>query len=143
MKTIINSIHIIVTVFVFLFYGCTNNSNNKLEEFFSKKFPNFYSGEIIVIPGSGCTGCISDAERSLDSLLKIKNNRILFSQIKSIKILKNRLHNQNINPEDSKIYLDINNQYIEHTEKYSEFWSFPTKMTLNNGRVVKIEIFKI
>ena len=42
----------------------------------------------------------------------------------------NRLHRFIINPENSIIHLDINHQYINSSEMYSDFWSLPMKPLL-------------
>jgi hypothetical protein len=57
---------IVPFLFVFLLYECNSNIpyddalSNKIETFLNRDISNYES--VVVIPGAGCSGCITNAE---------------------------------------------------------------------------------
>lgn len=129
--------HYAILSFLVLLLGCANR-DDQLNDFISNTFPDLKSGEILVLPGSGCSGCISDAENSIDSLLKIQDYKIIFSRIQSLKTLKNRLAEKHISVNDPDIFLDTADLYVKNAEKYKEIWSYPTRIIIKDKSVIKV-----
>lgn len=69
-----------------------SNVNVKKEQFISflKDFKKDYKRykKIILIPGSGCTGCINEAETYFAKNVKNKDNLYIFTIIGDIKVFK-------------------------------------------------------
>lgn len=130
---------ILITSFfvTILSLGCKKKTD-QLTDFLNNTFPRLENGEILVIPNSGCSGCISDAENTVDSLIKRKNFKIIFTQIQSLKALTYRLKSKNINLADSNIFIDSKNLYLKNSEKYNKLWGFPTRILIENKEVVSI-----
>ncbi|MFA6072370.1 MAG: hypothetical protein WC810_27730, partial [Janthinobacterium sp.] len=105
-------IAIALMIFTHMLCGC-ENKNDKLNAFISERFPTLKDGQILVIPNSGCTTCISEAENSIDSLIRTKNYRVIFTQVQSLKVLKYRLSKLDINLKNANIFVDANNDYIK------------------------------
>jgi len=124
-------------IFLCSFIAC-RDKNHDLNEFIKKTFPDLERGEILIIPNSGCTNCISDAENSVDSLIKVKNFKVVFSQIQSLKALKYRLSQKKIDPTNQNIFIDTADLYINSSADFKELWPFPTKMIVKDKKVVKI-----
>lgn len=127
----------ILIVPFFLFIGCANK-NNKLNDFISGAFPDLETGEVMVLPGAGCNSCISEAENSIDSLIKRKDFRIVFSQIESQKLLKQRLKAKNIDWHHPNVFLDTADVYLKSAAEYNDLWAFPTIITVKNNQITKV-----
>lgn len=120
-----------------LLFSC-KEKNHDLNEFIQTTFPEFENGEILVIPNSGCTGCISEAENSVDSLVQLKNFKVIFSKIQSLKALNYRLGQKKIDARNQNIFIDTADLYIKSSAEFKNLWSFPTKITVKDKNVVKI-----
>lgn len=131
---------IVYLLFLFLYVGCTTKDSD-LNSFLNKTFPDLKEGEVLIIPGTGCSGCISDAEKSLDSLIRIKNHRIILSQIQSFKTLKNRFMEKNIDIRNKNVHVDTAEQFIKSSKSYSDLWAYPTRISIKNYKIVSIAKF--
>lgn len=129
--------YLIFSITILLIFSCQRNGG-QLNEFILKTFPDIESGNILVLPGSGCSGCISDAENSIDSLLKTNNYKIIFCKIQSLKTLKNRLRDKKIRLDDPNILIDTADTYIKNSVKYKDFWSYPTHIIVKNKVITEI-----
>lgn len=71
---------------------------------------------VVVIPGSGCPGCISEAENYCQTSIMTGNKDVLFifTDIYSIKTLKNKFKNVDLSRENS-VLIDINNTYYDES----------------------------
>lgn len=89
---------------------------------------------IVVIPGSGCTGCISGAERFF--IENVKNRRIKFilTYNYSKKNLALRLGKENIKQPN----VLIDNDNIFYLKQYEEK-IYPIAITLKDGRIIKVD----
>lgn len=107
------------------------NKFNQLVASKKKGYSNF-----LIIPGSGCQGCISDAEQFVIQKAKTLEDKILivFTNIGSEKLLKLRL-----GPELSKgpnILLDANDD-LHYTSIY------PVYFKLENGDILNFKPLKV
>ena len=123
---------------VLLITSC-GNQDRQLDNLISGVFPNLENGEVMVLPGAGCTSCITDAESSIDSLLKQKDFRIIFTEIKSAKLLKQRLKEKSIDWHNPNLFIDTADLYVSSTKHYNHLWAFPTTLIIKNKRVTKVE----
>lgn len=66
-------------------------NKNNFEQLIEKSKKNYSA--FVIIPGSGCEGCISDAEKFVTNSAKLKEGKIMFifTNIVSKKLLKLRL----------------------------------------------------
>lgn len=89
----------------------------------------------IVIPRSGCAGCISSAmsfvSENIDSL---DDTLIIFTGIQDLKLLKLRLGNRVINKK---------NVIVDTLGKIRENLSYPTFLRLAEGKVKNVERFLV
>ncbi|MBB6235540.1 hypothetical protein HDC90_000137 [Pedobacter sp. AK013] len=129
--------YLIFSIAFILILSC-QRKNDQLNEFIINTFPDIESGNVLVLPGSGCSGCISDAENSIDSLLKTNNYKIIFCKIQSLKTLKNRLRDKRISFDDPNILIDTADNYIKNSVKYKDFWSYPTHIVVKNRVITEI-----
>lgn len=65
--------------------------SNKLESLDNFSFQNY--SFVIIIPGSGCTGCISEAESFFHENIDNENVFFIFTKINSVKNLRLRFGN--------------------------------------------------
>lgn len=133
----------VFTLFIFVFCISCNNKNEPLKAFLDKKFPAFHNGTVIIIPGGGCTGCITSIERQADSLSKIDTIRLLYTRIKSIKLLKLQLNGMGIMWDARHIHIDSMNNYEKVTERYSDLWAYPTFIRLKNNKIELVSKYSI
>jgi hypothetical protein len=78
--------------------------------------------KFLIIPGSGCEGCISKAEKYVSDYSAIKKDiAFIFTNVKSLKILSLKLGSQTLNREniiiDSSNYLHYRSIYPMLVEK--------------------------
>jgi len=126
----------------FLWINCENNNKALFKEKQLKelidKLPQSYE-KVLVIPGSGCTGCISDAEKFVIRGMNNLQNQylIIFTNINSLKLLKLRLgkkvHNQDNIIFDSKNLLHFRSIYpilikVSHIDQFEIIELDPKKM---------------
>jgi len=67
---------------------------------------------IIVIPGSGCTGCISEAETYFKQHAKDKENLFVFTAIGDVKILKMKFKDDNVFGDN--VFIDERNELVDN-----------------------------
>lgn len=106
------------SIFIFLFTilsSCINTKEKYINEVVSNlkgvenfSFDDYYY--IVIIPESGCGGCISEAESFY--IENSENNKIyfIFTQISSVKSLKLRIGQENINKKNT--YIDKENTFL-------------------------------
>jgi hypothetical protein len=87
---------------------------------------------IYIIPGSGCTGCISDIETLAINTVNNPNKYFLFTKIKSVKLFRNRFGSDFINHKN--VILDTANLF-KYPNNYSDI--YPLLLSKANG------IFKV
>lgn len=89
---------------------------------------------VVVIPGSGCTGCISSAEHFF--IENVNNRRIKFilTYNFSKKNLILRLGKENIN--QSNVLIDNDNDFYRN--QYEEK-IYPVAVMLNEGKITKVD----
>lgn len=95
---------------------------------------------ILVIPGSGCPGCISAAERWVRDHVDDDGLLIVFTGIVSRKTLLGRLRHYGIDPEQKKsIRMDAENTF--YLENYVQC-SYPYAFRVDNGEVIEVKAFQ-
>lgn len=87
---------------------------------------------LVVIPGSGCTGCISGAENYLKTNVD-KSSRIkyILTNIQSLKILKLKISKAIASP---NIYIDEDNLWYDADNRLS---IYPLVLYLNKKQIIK------
>jgi hypothetical protein len=75
---------------VLLFGSCKSNDNLESLKVFKQLALSKNKDNIYVIPGSGCTGCISDLETLAINNVSDSNKYFLFTKIESVKLFRNR-----------------------------------------------------
>ena len=75
---------------------------------------------VYIIPGSGCTGCISEIETYAMNNVKTSNNYFLFTKIKSVKLFKNRFGIDFINHKN--VILDTANLF-KYPNNYNDIYN--------------------
>lgn len=133
----------IVALLILVLCVSCNTEKEPLKAFLENQYPAFHNGTVIVIPGGGCTGCITSIERQADSLSKIDTVRLLYTRIKSIKLLKLQLKEMGVSWDASHIHIDSMNNYEKVTEKYSDLWAYPTFIRLKNGKIESVAKYTI
>jgi hypothetical protein len=141
LQLIKNSSKLFFVLLVTVNWSC-NKTDEKLGSFLLEKFPLFANGTVIVIPGGGCTGCITSIERQVDSLAKVDTIRIVYTKVSSFKILNSQLREKGV-LNHPNIYVDSVNKYEEVAESYSDIWSFPTFIRLKDGRIKSVRKYSI
>ena len=111
-----------------------NEVHSKIENIINSNIPRLLDAEkILLIPNSGCTGCISYAESFvLENLDKMVNTKIVFTAISSRKVLKSRI-GELFN--DESIIIDSTNILF----KEDLISIYPTLISLVNKEIIKIE----
>ena len=92
--------------------------------------------KIFIIPGSGCTGCITSAEDFFIENVKNKKNKFIFTHNFSRKNLVLKLYKENL--EQENVLIDDKN--IFYLDKYEEK-IYPITIELVGGKVSRIYSF--
>ncbi len=92
---------------------------------------------IYIIPGSGCTGCISDIETLALNNVNKPNKYFLFTKIKSVKLFRNRFGVDFINHKN--VILDTANLF-KYPNNYSDI--YPLLLSNTNGVFKVTQSFK-
>jgi hypothetical protein len=121
----------------FLCFSCENNTYNDV---ITKKINYMLQNEndnydyVVIIPGSGCTGCITNAETYF--LNHVANNSIkfVFTAILSKKTLQLRLQKENLNRKN--VFIDNSNSFYLHGfhEK-----NYPVIAKISNKKVINVD----
>lgn len=120
-------------------FSCSVKNNtivdfqNKLMDLSSLKLDIENYNKVLVIPGAGCSGCVSGAENFVkENIHQIDEILIIFTAIPSQKMLKVKL---GINLDQHNIYLDLDNQF--NSGKVYSF--YPTLFYMENGIALDFE----
>ena len=124
--------------FTSVFVGCGRDYESDLSKIIKVDLKDSLQqyDKIVLIPGSGCTGCISNAE---DYFFKnVGNNNILFILTNNFseKGLKLRLGADNL----SKANVIVDEKNTFYLRNYKEN-IYPVLIDITNGRIVKIQTF--
>ncbi|PIQ47982.1 MAG: hypothetical protein COW03_12250 [Cytophagales bacterium CG12_big_fil_rev_8_21_14_0_65_40_12] len=89
--------------------------------------------KVLIIPGAGCTGCVSSAENFvMENFERIDRILVIFTAIPSQKMLKMKL---GIDLNRQNVYLDKDNEF-----NAGNIYSFyPTVFYLKDGKAIKFE----
>lgn len=130
MKTLCSFISLLI-----IFSSCKHNSTEftNMPEF-KKSIPD--KANIYIIPGSGCTGCISNVEEMVLNNKDTTNNYFVFTRIKSIKHFKLKFgsvfNNKNI------IIDSLNKfQFLEESKSI-----YPAKYIYSNNKFKLINYYE-
>lgn len=115
----------------------SSEMNQYLLENYLSQFNLVNKTKCIIIPGSGCSGCI---EQSYNHLIQNKDNTdILYvlTRIDDIKLVRSKLEINKMNIPENIIF-DTNNDLLQigYTSIY------PVFLLLEKGKIVKVEILR-
>lgn len=106
---------------------------NKLTVIAKDKLVMKNYNKVLVIPGAGCSGCVSGAEKFVkENIDRADEILIIFTAIPSQKMLKMKLE---IDLNQHNIYLDLENQF----NSGNVYSFYPTVFYLKNGLAVDFE----
>lgn len=127
---------IFVYLFIMSMMGCSSGSDiaffqDAIEQSdITKKYDI-----ILVIPGTGCHGCITGVEFFVkEHIQEYDNVLFVFTGVKSIKVLKMKLGNEIMDKRN--VQLDLDNVFLNYTIKDA---IYPVVVYLKNKRVCHIE----
>jgi hypothetical protein len=108
------------------------NIENKGELTAFKQLYNIKEGSIVyIIPGSGCTGCISDIEKIAMNNTNSDSVFFVFTRLNSLKLFRNRFGKSFI--ESKNIILDTSN-FFHYKNETLEIYPVMYKKT--NGKLL-------
>jgi len=89
---------------------------------------------IVIFPGSGCTGCITEAENFFSTNIHNERIKFILTFITSRKGMAMRLGKENIAKEN--VLIDDKNIFylVNHKEKI-----YPTVAFIENGKITKVQ----
>lgn len=126
-----------ISIFI-LFYFCGKKSDyySKIAEVVESQLNDSLKNyeRIIIIPGSGCTGCISTAENFFIENVKNKKNKFILTYNFSKKNLILKLNKENI--ERSNVLVDDKN--IFYLNDYDEK-IYPMVINISGGKIVNVK----
>jgi len=124
---------ILTLIFVLVFMGCNSNKINYYTAL-SETVLNSMDEDmalydmIVFIPGSGCTGCITNAEHYFKKNLTNERIKFIFTDINSKKLLRMLIGEDNIGR--SNIFIDEDN--IFNLKEYDER-NYPYVLQIKDG----------
>ncbi|NSL89244.1 hypothetical protein ECE50_020550 [Chitinophaga sp. Mgbs1] len=109
---------------------------DKLAAFINTAFPGDGQKNVIVIPGTGCGGCITGVEKEVVNLCRKGDVKVIFTGIRSLKILKSRigdsvLHHKNV-------YVDQEDKFYKVTTDKQDLWPYPVRVTVDGDKLTGI-----
>ena len=122
---------------VLLLISCQKKDNLDCLQSFDqlKSLKNYDS--IYVIPGSGCTGCISEIESLAMKSVDNKNVYFLFTKINSVKLFKNRFGIEFMKKQN--VILDTSNLFT-FPSSYKEI--YPILLSNHKSQIFVLKSFK-
>jgi len=134
-----NKIIILIGTFVISFFLSCNNSS--YDSFLKETTQSSFKDElqrlkaIVVLPGQGCGGCITEVENFLINNSQEYDNVIyILTNIFSKKILYQKLGDSICN--SSKVYIDSDNKFINTRFKEAQY---PAMLYIEKGQIINIE----
>lgn len=118
-------------------FGCSSSDGNeKLQDALRHLMPHSdkpWEGNVIIIPQAGCDGCITTAESFvIVNLNSLSNTKIVFTQIPSLKLLRQKLGEDVVN--NGNVVVDK-----EDVLEASGFSSiYPVVVYFDNGVITKL-----
>lgn len=131
---------VLLCVIFITFTSCSKN--NSYSDALSKKISDNLSkdlylyNKIVIIPGSGCDGCITDAEYFFKNNYENEKIMFIFTFVASKKILRLFIGKDNIKRKN--IFTDDDN--IFYLNDYDEK-NYPYLINIDNGKIVGINVF--
>lgn len=116
--------------------SCTNNSSYErlLSSLLEKNIDLQDYSVVVIIPGAGCTGCISQAEDFFRQQMSREDHLFIFTNITSLKTLKLKMENIDIENLDNTI-IDKENLYdIQENQECI----YPHIAIVENGRIKEV-----
>jgi hypothetical protein len=108
---------VIIAFFLQLVISCTSKSITK-EEYVSKQTDMLLDSlnkcyeKVVIIPGTGCSGCISESEDFLKSNYSKKQILFILTNTKSIKVTSSRI---GVNVKNLiNVYIDLENRFSNY-----------------------------
>lgn len=108
----------------------------RMKVFMPEILDNYAS--VIIIPGTGCPGCISNAEAYCFKHIDDSEKYYIFTNTLSVKLLSNRFKKQNIEIQTkNNVFVDTNNLFfVENTWECE----YPFIFTISNGKIEKTNL---
>ena len=128
---------LLIIYFAFLYFSC-HTSNT---DFYNKAITMYHdiigdSNTILIIPGTGCQGCITGVEDFIiNNWNRYKNVILVFTNIKSEKIIRLKFK-KIFETYSDKIIIDEGNLFFNINEKEK---IYPTVLYLYKRNITKIE----
>lgn len=113
-------------------YDYSDRMSNALNNRFGKEMKEY--DYIFLIPNSGCTGCVSEAEHFFKSHVNDIRIKFVFTRIYSRKELAIRLGKNNL--QKKNVFLDYENMFFFPESKES---MYPIVVKIKNGVIDKLE----
>ena len=102
-------------------------------EYYLQNNPEKYE-IIVIIPGTGCTGCITEAESFFINNYANEKIKFIFTNILSYKILRLKVGENRLNRKN--VLIDkANHFYLDNFEERI----YPVRIKIENMNVIKIE----
>ncbi len=124
-------------IFFLIFISCNKetyyNSLQKKIEKHSKSDLEKYR-MIVIIPSSGCTGCITQAENFFVDHYKQQDIKFIFTNLFSYKVLKIKVGVEKIRQKN--VFVDSLNLF--YLDKFKER-IYPFKIEIKENKIIKIE----
>ena len=128
-----------ILIVIILFAACSENDyKTELTKVLKNNIEDLLNYDLIVVmPGSGCTGCITVAEDMFQN--NVSNERYLFVFTHNIsqKNLKIKLGSDNFTKPN--VIIDKDNRF--YLKNYEER-IYPLAIVLNKGKIVKVDLLK-
>lgn len=111
----------IIYIIIVLLFSCSNPKDEYIKKVYyelnilNRQILDDYS-YVIIIPGSGCSGCITEAENFYRNHKDNKNIFFIFTDISSIKSIKLKIGKDVI--KKSNVYFDMDDTFL--SKDYSE-----------------------
>lgn len=128
---------IITGLISFTLFSCSVEKKTKSE--FEDKLATFTPKgnldglkAVVLLPGEGCSGCISDTERFVKTLSVEDGVKVIFTAVKSVKILRMKL----------QIDLEVDHFIVDRENVFNQgrtYSIYPTVFLVAEGKVVDYE----
>lgn len=115
--------------------SCTQSYEKKLGQALNNSSRSFKDYEkIVLIPGAGCTGCITIAEQYYREHRNDGSILFIFTDITSVKNLRFRLEEETLDKKNIILDLDNNFFFPDYDESI-----YPYSISLKNGDIERIK----
>lgn len=131
-------IKIFILVLLVIVSSCYKSQSVQKElEIELKKIPSISAFNfILIVPGLGCQGCISSAEKFITENINRKEILFILTSIESLKVAQNRL-GIDLRSSDN-VLLDFDNRFLIRTDDSI----YPILIVQNKGAITSLDYLK-